>query len=143
VNSENAPIPSWLTDGGGIGSVKPGATGTTTQELPAGKWFLIPGTDNEEKAPKPQTPELEVTGGESGGALPKTDAKDLGLRVRLQLLRSEGRRQHPGVRQQRHAAAPRDRRAGAAGQDVRQAKTFLSTEKGQPAVDFEKAARRP
>ena len=54
VNSENAPIPTWITDGGGIGSVKPGATGTTTQDLPAGKWFLIPGTDNEDKAPSPR-----------------------------------------------------------------------------------------
>ncbi len=139
VRSENAPIPAWITDGGGIGSVDPGATGTTTQELPAGRWFLIPGTDDEEKAPKPQTPELEVTGGGSGGALPKTDAKisafeygfnSSGLKAGANTLEfdNNGKQLHHVV------AVP-----VLPGKTFAQAKTFLSTEKGQPAVDFEKA----
>jgi plastocyanin len=139
VNSESAPIPTWLTDGGGIGSVKPGATGTTTQELPAGKWFLIPGTDDEEKAPKPQTPELEVTGGESGGALPKTDAKisafeygfnTSGLKSGNNTVEfaNNGKQLHHVV------ALPM-----VPGKTLAQAKTFLTSEnaKGQPPVDFE------
>jgi uncharacterized cupredoxin-like copper-binding protein len=139
VNSENAPIPTWITDGGGIGSVKPGATGTTTQKLPAGRWFLIPGTDNEDKAPKPQTPELEVTGGESGGTLPKTDAKisafeygfnSSGLKAGANTLEfdNNGKQLHHVI------AVP-----VLPGKTFAQAKTFLSTEKGQPAVDFEKS----
>jgi hypothetical protein len=142
VNSESAPIPSWLTDGGGIGSVKPGATGTTTQELPAGRWFLIPGTDDEEKAPKPQTPQLEVTGGESGGALPKTDAKisafeygfnSSGLKAGANTLEfdNNGKQLHHVV------ALPM-----LPGKTLAQAKTFLTSEnaKGQPPVDFENGA---
>ena len=141
VNSENAPIPTWLTDGGGIGTVKPGATGTTTQELPAGKWFLIPGTDNEDKAPKPQTPELEITGGESGGALPKTDAKisafeygfnSSGLKAGANTLEfdNNGKQLHHVI------AVPL-----LPGKTFAQAKTFLSTEKGQPAGRLREGGR--
>jgi plastocyanin len=140
VNSESPPIPTWLTDGGGIGTVKPGATGTTTQELPAGRWFLVPDTENDKA--KPQTPALEVTGGESGGALPKANAKisafeygfnPSGLKAGSNTVEfaNNGKQLHHVV------AFPL-----LPGKTLAQAKTFLTSEdaKGQPPVDFENGA---
>jgi plastocyanin len=139
-NSEGAPIPVWLTDGGGIGTVQPGATGATTQELPAGRWFLVPGTEDEDTA-KPQTPELEVTGGESGGALPKANAtisafeygfNSSGLKAGNNTVEfaNNGKQLHHVI------ALPM-----LPGKTLAQAKTFLTSEnaKGQPPVDFENA----
>jgi hypothetical protein len=136
VNSESAPIPTWLTDGGGIGNVKPGATGTTTQELPAGRWFLVPGSEDDKV--KPQTPELEVTGGEGGGALPKADAtisafdygfntSDLKAGNNTVEFANNGKQLHHVI------AFPL-----LPGKTLAQAKTFLTSEeaKGQPPVDF-------
>ena len=135
-NVEGAPVPSWLTDGGGIGTVKPGATGTTTQELPAGSWILIPGSEDDSKV-KPQTPALEITGGESGGALPKANAtisaveysfKASGLKAGSNTVEfaNNGKQLHHVIG---FPLLP--------GKTLAQAKTFLTTEKGQPPVDFE------
>jgi plastocyanin len=136
VNSESAPIPTWLTDGAGVGTVKPGATATSTQELPEGRWFLLP--QSEDDKAKPQTPALDVTGGESGGALPKADAtisafdygfnsSDLKAGNNTVEFANNGKQLHHVI------AFPL-----LPGKTLAQAKTFLTSEdaKGQPPVDF-------
>ena len=40
VESDGAPTPKWLTYGGGIGSVRPGKTATTTAVLAPGRYFV-------------------------------------------------------------------------------------------------------
>jgi hypothetical protein len=134
-NADGGPIPSWLTDGGGIGTVKAGATGTTTQELPAGRWILVPDTENDKV--KPQTPVLEVTGGESGGALPKTNATISASEYRFNSSGLKGGNNtvefaNDGKQLHHVIAFPL-----LPGKTLAQAKTFLTTEKGQPPVDFE------
>src|SRR5205085_6613369 len=73
LGSESAPIPEWLTDGAGVGTVKPGGTGTSTQSLPAGSWFVATQPDGDNA--KPQLAKLQVKGGTANDPLPATSAK--------------------------------------------------------------------
>jgi plastocyanin len=136
-NSESAPIPTWVTDGGGIGTVKPGATGTTTQDLPGGRWFLVPSSEDDKA--KPQTPVLDVTGGEGGGALPKADATisafDYGFNTSGLKAGSNTVEFANNGKQLHHVIAL----PMLPGKTLAQAKAFLTSEdaKGEPPVDFE------
>ncbi len=67
ITGEGTPTPDWIEDGGGIGSVQPGKTGTATEELSEGKYVLFD-TENGGKA------EFEVTGEAADAELPSTDA---------------------------------------------------------------------
>ncbi len=69
--SEGGPIPSWITDGGGVGQVQPGQTGTVTEQLREGKYFVA----SSERDGKPATAELTVKPGGGGGQLPRADSK--------------------------------------------------------------------
>ena len=72
-SSEGGPIPSWLTDGGGVGQVAPGQTGTVTEQLREGKYVVT--VSQEEEGSKPAVAELTVKAGEGGGQLPAAAAK--------------------------------------------------------------------
>jgi len=76
-SQENAPIPSWLADGGGVGQVAPGQTGAVTEQLSEGKYVVSSSSQDEGK---PAIAELTVKAGEGGGQLPraagKIDAKE-------------------------------------------------------------------
>ena len=67
---EPVPIPSWMKGGGGVGEIEPGKTATATQDLGAGKYYVVGAAERG----KPPTATLTVEG-EGGGELPKTDAK--------------------------------------------------------------------
>ena len=78
-NEEPAPIPPWFHAAGGVGATKPGASGTATQELTPGRYFLVD-TETPEGAEKNYAEqgavvEFEVTEGEGGGELPAAQAK--------------------------------------------------------------------
>jgi hypothetical protein len=74
---EPTKIPSWMQDGGGLGSVKPGATATATQVLAPGKWVIWDdeggdgGPGNSELGAKG---EFTVTGPAVDAELPTRDA---------------------------------------------------------------------
>ena len=68
---EGGPIPAWITDGGGVGDVQPGQTGTVTEQLREGRYVV---TGSSEKG-KPPAAELTVKAGEGGGQLPRADSK--------------------------------------------------------------------
>jgi hypothetical protein len=78
-SEEGAPIPDWLTDGGGLGRVAPGKSATATQVLTPGTYYLL---DSESaqgsetvNARRGGVAKFEVTGEEVADAtLPATDA---------------------------------------------------------------------
>jgi hypothetical protein len=140
VSSENAPIPAWVTDGGGIGSLKPGATGTTTQKLPAGRWALAPQAD--EGGGKPQISFLEVKGAGSDAALPTTTAKisafEYGFKASgLKAGNNPVEFSNDGAQLHHVQAFPL-----LPGKTVAQAKKFFQSDNpnGRPPVDFENGA---
>ncbi len=80
IAEEGAPTPDWLFAAGGVGQTKSGETGTATQQLTPGKYFILdtgqPEGDNVKSyAENGATAELTVTGRAGGGRLPKADAK--------------------------------------------------------------------
>lgn len=76
-SDEGEPIPEWITDGAGVGTVKPGETATVTQVLEPGKYYLFDTESGGGNAPPNATKggiaEFEVSG-EGGGELPEADA---------------------------------------------------------------------
>jgi hypothetical protein len=80
VGQEGAPTPSWLFAAGGVGQTRAGDTGTATQQLPPGKYFIFDtgepeGENVKSYAENGATAELEVTGEAGGGELPRAAAK--------------------------------------------------------------------
>lgn len=73
VSREGGPIPSWLADGGGVGEVQPGQTGTVTEDLREGK-YVVTGS-SEEEGGRPPVAEFTVKAGEGGGQLPRAGSK--------------------------------------------------------------------
>ena len=71
ISNEGGPIPPWLTDGGGVGGVEPGQTGTVTEQLREGRYVVTSSEEDE----KPVTAELTVKAGEGGGQLPRATGK--------------------------------------------------------------------
>ncbi len=69
---QGGPIPGWIQDGGGVGTVPPGQTGRVTQNLAEGDYFLASIPEGDEA---PATAEFKVEGGGSEGELPRTSAE--------------------------------------------------------------------
>ena len=69
VMGESERTPDWIGGGGGVGTTKPGETGTVTQVLEPGSYAII---DTEPH--NPVNAELEVTGEAGEAELPKTEA---------------------------------------------------------------------
>lgn len=74
---EGAPTPDWAHAGGGVGSVEGGASGTVTQVLLPGTYYVVDTESGEGEGPpnarKGGIAKFEVAGSE-GGELPATDA---------------------------------------------------------------------
>lgn len=72
-----SPIPDWITDGAGLGTVNPGQRATVIQVLKPGTYYLLDSESGpngaELHADNGGVAKFEVTGG-SGGSLPPTDA---------------------------------------------------------------------
>ena len=80
ISEEGAPTPPWLFAAGGVGQTKSGESGTATQELTPGKYFILdtgePEGDNVKSyAETGATAELQVTGPAGAAKLPKAGAK--------------------------------------------------------------------
>jgi hypothetical protein len=66
----NGQIPDWLHTEGGIGTIPPGESSTTTVNLPEGNYAIVSAPEGSKT---PATADLTVGGGEEGD-LPSTDA---------------------------------------------------------------------
>lgn len=71
LEQQGGPIPDWVQDGGGVGTVAPAQTGSATQNLAEGRYFLFSIPEGEQP---PATAEFKVEGGKEG-QLPKTSAE--------------------------------------------------------------------
>jgi hypothetical protein len=141
--TEGGPIPRWLRTGGGVGMTDPGQTAKSTQELPAGKYYVIGGGEEEGKPP---TTSFTVEGGDGGGELPETDSKitmkeysfaATGLkpgRNRV-LVENTGRELHHTI------AAPM--RKGATLADVRKFAASEEEPEGPQPIDFRASRNTP
>jgi hypothetical protein len=76
LGAEESPPPDWISEGGGIGTVAPGQTGTASFRLSEGKHFVWDDETDENdtnNGTKGAIAEINVTSG-SGGELPDADA---------------------------------------------------------------------
>jgi plastocyanin len=83
---EGGPIPDWISEGGGIGIVGPGQTGTSSFELSEGKhivWDDQSGENEQSNATRGGIAEITVTEG-GGGSLPEADATITATEFRFQ-----------------------------------------------------------
>jgi plastocyanin len=135
VNREGAPIPGWIHGAGGVPEVRPGATGTATQRLIAGNYFVLDDAEGVKQA----FARFKVTDGEAGGELPEAPAK---IEARDYSFTASGLK--PGKntiefanvgRELHHVIAARIK-PGATIADVRKG---FQQEQGEPPLDFESA----
>jgi hypothetical protein len=68
VESQGGPIPDWIQDGGGVGTIPPGQTGSATQNLAEGNYFVFSAPEGEAQ---PATAEFKVEAGGKEGELPE------------------------------------------------------------------------
>jgi hypothetical protein len=139
---ETVPVPDWISEGGGIGTVNPGQTGTSSFELTEGRHFAW--DDESDQNDVPNTAKggiLEVTvSGEGGGELPEAEATVTADEYKFT---TEGltagstsvRFENDGDELHHFIAAPI-----APGSDLDDVRAFFETEgppTGPPPLDFE------
>ncbi|HEX8204651.1 MAG TPA: hypothetical protein VF587_01185 [Solirubrobacteraceae bacterium] len=135
-SEEGAPIPDWIEDGGGVGTVEPGRTGEVIQDLEPGDYVAF-----DQQSDKPISAEFTVGDDESDADFPETDAtitaseykfETSGLKAGDNIITFEN------TGKELHHAVILPIRPGATFADARK---FLSSENGdeekQPPVDFE------
>jgi hypothetical protein len=138
VGGEGAPIPEWIEDGGGVGSVAAGRTGDVIQELAPGDYVVF-----DTQGDKPVTAEFKVTDEKGSDAdFPETEAtitaKDYsfetsGLKAGDNVITFEN------TGQELHHAIIFPVRPGAKFSEVKKALVSEEEPKGPPPIDFEKA----
>jgi hypothetical protein len=134
VERQGGPIPDWIQDGGGVGTVAPGQTGSATQNLAEGNYFVVAMPEGESK---PAAAEFTVEGGGAEGDLPETtgeivaseytfDVQGLKTGKNKVLFKNEGRELH-------HAIGMPIKQ----GKTIEDVKKFASEERpsGEPPVD--------
>jgi hypothetical protein len=144
---EPAPIPTWLHAFGGVGETSPGQTRSVVVDLKAGRYAWFSGTAPEQEGATPQYKRggegsFEVTGDASGAQLPATQAQITAKELAPTDYRFEASGFKAGTNQitftnsgaQLHHVLLAKLNKGAALDQVVQ---FLSTQKGQPPVDFD------
>jgi hypothetical protein len=144
---EGAPIPYWITDGGGLGTVAPGESATVTERLESGTYYVLDG-----ESPKgSDTPNARLGGVTKFDVVNETSDPLFGTGVRIaardHYFRTVGI--EPGanhvtfhnVGQQFHQIVALPLVGGATLADARK---YLETEgetSGPPPVDFDDAIR--
>ena len=144
---EPAPIPTWLHAFGGVGETSPGQTRSVVVDLKAGRYAWFSGTAPEQEGATPQYKRggegsFEVTGDASGEQLPATQAQITAKELAPTDYRFDASGFKAGTNQitftnsgaQLHHVLLAKLNKGAALDQVVQ---FLSTQKGQPPVDFD------
>lgn len=134
--SQGKALPEWVELAGGVGTVKPSATGTTTQELSPGKYLAVSTATN-------TSTEFEVTDSGDSGELPDTGGT---VEASEYAFESDGLEQ--GTVQVTVENAGKEPHFVAAsllkpGKTLADAKEFVRTEKGPPPIDFEQTWDTP
>lgn len=144
-DDQGVPIPSWVQDGGGVGTVKSGATASTTQVLAPGRYVIFDDEGGDQGPPnntKGAKGEFTVTGDAVDATLPAQPAtvtatdegeKNYGFEFAgLKAGKNSVRFENTG--KQLHHALFFPLRKGAT---IKQAAAFLKTQgKGRPPIDF-------
>ncbi|HEU0019687.1 MAG TPA: hypothetical protein VFQ14_05285 [Thermoleophilaceae bacterium] len=145
-SEEGAPIPDWITDGGGLGAVAPGESATVTEVLRPGTYYVLD-TESAQgseqvNARKGGVAKFEVTGEEVADAeLPETDAtitaEDFSFET-AGIVPGDNRLTFENTGKQLHHVIALPIAKGSTIADV---KKFVSEEEsdGPPPVDFESA----
>ena len=134
IENEGGPIPPWLHGAGGLGTIPPGKTGTSTNLLEPGKHYVI---DTEDGGSAP----VEVTGEAGSAELPTTPATITAKEYSFEptgLKAGKNRLTFENVGKELHHVVAAPLRKGATLADV---KKFAATEgesSGPPPLDFEK-----
>jgi len=141
---EGAPIPEWISGGGGLGTTAPGKSATVTQVLEPGTYYVID-TESGQGSEKQNSrlggvAKFEVTGEQSTAELPETDAtitaKDFSFET-SGIKAGANRLTFANDGQQLHHLIAMPLTKGAT---IAQAKKFFTSEGesgGPPPVDFE------
>jgi len=144
-SEEGAPIPEWITDGGGLGAVPPGKSAIVKQVLEPGTYFLLD-TESAQgseqvNARKGGVAQFEVTGEPGDAELPETEAsitaedfsfETEGIKAGKNTLTFE----NDG--EQLHHVIAMPFAKGATLADVKKAFASEEEPQGPPPVDFEK-----
>jgi len=135
LSEEGSPIPSWIEDGGGVGTVEPGRTGEVIQDLEPGDYVAF-----DSQGDKPVTAEFTVGDDESDASFPETEAtitaedyefKTEGLKAGDNVITFEN------VGDELHHAIILPIRPGVKFAEVKKFVTSDEEPEGQPPVDFE------
>lgn len=133
--SDDAKIPEWIQDGGGVGTTAPGRTGDVIQDLAPGRWVAF---DGEAEV----ATEFTVTDEESDAEFPETEAsitaKDYsfetsGLKAGDNVITFEN------TGKELHHAGIVPINPGASFAEVRKFMSEEGESEGKPPVDFRKA----
>ena len=136
--SDGKPLPEWAHAAGGVPMTPPAQSGTSTQQLPPGKYAAV-----DLDAEPPPTTFFEVTGESSDGALPEAPARvelneysfqPTGLTAGRQRVVIDNKGAEP------HFVAAAPIKDGKTIDDVRK---YVETEKGEPPIDEEQAVATP
>jgi hypothetical protein len=145
---EGGPIPDWISEGGGIGTVQPGQTGTSSFKLSEGKhivWDDETDQNDQNNSVRGGIAEVNVTG-EGGGDLPSADgtitatdfrfnAEDLKAGQTKVEFKNDGQEFHHVI------AAPMN-----PGSTIEDVKAFFETQgepTGPPPINFEQSVGTP
>lgn len=143
-SEEGGPVPDWFSEGGGIGTVAPGQTGTATFKLSEGRHIVWDdesgGPNDANNGTRGGIAELNVTG-DGGGELPDADgsvsAKEYEFTVRgLKAGKTSVRFENTGKQYHHFIAAPM--LPGKTLDDVKAAFESEDPSAGPPPIDFEK-----
>jgi hypothetical protein len=78
LKQDEGPIPAWFHAAGGVGAIKPGTSGTTTEVLPPGQYYALDDQTQDQGDPSPSEMgalvAFEVTGDSKSGDLPASTA---------------------------------------------------------------------
>lgn len=147
ISQEGAPTPDWLFAAGGVGLIKAGASGTATQQLTPGRYFILDtgepeGENVKSFAENGATAELEVTGEAGAVELPKAagkvTAEDYTFRT-TGLKAGKNDIEFDNAGRELHHLIAFQYRKGVDLADVKKAFSREGESSGPPPVDFESA----
>jgi plastocyanin len=148
-DEEGGPVPAFISEGGGIGTVAPGQTGTSSFKLSAGKHVVwddeTGGPDDKNNGTRGGIAELDVKGvgtGDLPAAVGTITAKEYEFTVQnLKAGDTTVRFENTGQEFHHFIAAPM-----AEGKTLDDVKAFFAAQgqgEGPPPVDFEKSVGGP
>lgn len=143
-SEEGAPIPEWITDGGGVAAVPGGGSATVTEVLKPGTYYVLDSESaqgsQQPNARKGGVAKFEVTGEATTAELPETDAtitaKDFSFET-AGIKAGTNRLTFENTGEQLHHVLALPINKGSTIEDVKKFATSEGQPQGPPPVDFE------